>query len=814
MSVDSLDPDDVDPSEILGSALRRREDPHLVTGDAEYTDDVQYPRMAFMAVVRSQYGHARIEDVDASAAEEREDVLAVYTHNDIAANDVPGTLAVWIEEDYATTPDRPVLADGRVRYQGEPIAVVVAEGRYAAAEAADLVEVSYDRLEAVTDPVEAVEGDAPTVHRDAPDNVALEWEHGDEAAVEEAFEAAADVVELDLVNNRLVPTAMETRAAVARYRSSDGKLTVEMTSQNPHLHQAWLAETLGLRKQDIRVRAPDVGGGFGSKIHHYPEEALVSFAAMDLERPVKWQATRTEGFASTSHGRDHRAHAEIAFDEDGHITGLRTDTHVGVGGYISSAQASVAAPDYAELLCGQYDVPEFYAHVTGAFTNTAPVDAYRGAGRPEATYLVERLMSRAAAELDVDPVELRRRNLIGEDQFPYEAAAGRTYDSGDYERTLEVALEHVDYESFRERQAAAREEGRYLGLGLSCYIEACGVGPGLFESGSVEFKDSGEVIVKVGTHSHGQGHETTYAQIVADRLGIPYDDVEVVEGDTAVVAEGRGTYGSRSAPVGGSAVFESAEKVREKARRIAAHQLESAPDDVEFEDGEFHVAGAPDRSIPIREIAGVAYTRDELPEDVDPGLEATSYYDPPNFVFPFGTHAAIVEVDPRSGEIEFERYVAVDDVGNQINPKIVEGQIHGGIAQGLGQALYEGAEYDENGTLVTGSLQDYAVPKAEHVPEMETDSTETPCPHNPLGVKGVGEAGTIAAPPAVVNAVIDALEPFGVERVDMPLTPETVWSAVDGRAAADGGDRNAGADAGAGGGTDPREATRNDGGDL
>jgi carbon-monoxide dehydrogenase large subunit len=787
VSIESLKPEDVDPSDVLGSALERREDPHLVTGDAEYTDDIQYPRSTFMSVVRSQYGHARIEDVDTSEAEEHEDVLAVYTHDDVAASDVPGTLAVWIDEEYATTPDRPILADGRVRYQGEPIAVVVAEDRYTAAEAAGLVDASYDRLDAVTDPVEAVEDDAPTVHRSAPDNVALEWEHGDEAAVESAFEEADHVVELDLENNRLVPTAIETRAAIARYKPSDGELFVEMTSQNPHLHQAWLAETLGLRKADIRVRAPDVGGGFGSKIHHYPEEALVSFAAMDVERPVKWQATRTEGFASTSHGRDHRAHAEIAFDEGGHVTGLRTDTHVGVGGYISSAQASVAAPDYAELLCGQYDVPAFYAHVTGAFTNTAPVDAYRGAGRPEATYLIERLMSRAADELGTDPVELRRRNLIGEDQFPYEAAAGREYDSGDYERTLDVALDHVDYEDFRERQAEAREEGRYLGIGFSCYIEACGVGPGLFESGNVEFKPSGEVVVKAGTHSHGQGHETSYAQIVADRLGIPYDDVEVIEGDTAVVSEGRGTYGSRSAPVGGSAVFNSAEKVREKARRIAAHQLEASEADLEFEDGEFHVAGAPERSIHIRTVAGVAYARDELPEGVEPGLEATSYYDPPNFVFPFGTHVAVVAVDPDSGEIELERYVSVDDVGNQINPKIVEGQIHGGIAQGLGQALYEGAEYDENGTLVTGSLQDYTVPKAHHLPEMETDSTVTPCPHNPLGVKGVGEAGTIAAPPAAVNAVVDALEPFGVEGVEMPMTPERVWNAVEERAAGDGG---------------------------
>ncbi|WP_152040563.1 xanthine dehydrogenase family protein molybdopterin-binding subunit [Salinigranum salinum] len=786
MTVHTRTIDEIDPSEIFGSPLERREDPALITGDAEYVDDIHHPGTAFMAVARSQYGHARIEGVDTSAAEERDDVLAVYTHDDVAASDVPGTLAVWVQEDYAHIPDRPILADGRTRFQGEPIAVVVAESRYAAADAAALVEVSYDRLDAVTDPVEAVGDEATPIHDDAPDNVALEWEHGDEEAVDAAFADAADVVELDLENNRLIPTAMETRAAVARYDADDGRLTVEMTSQNPHLHKEWLAETLGLDEDDIRVRAPAVGGGFGSKIHHYPEEALVSFAAMELDRPIKWQATRTEGFSSTSHGRDHRAHAEIAFDDEGHITGLRTETHVGVGGYISSAQASVAAPDYAELLCGQYDVPAFYAHVTGSFTNTVPVDAYRGAGRPEATYLIERLMDRAAGQLDVDPVELRRRNFVGPDQFPYQAAAGREYDSGDYEKTLDLALDRADYEAFRERQAAAREEGRYLGIGFSCYIEACGVGPGLFEASTVEFESPDEVVVKVGTHSHGQGHETSFAQIVADRLGVPYDDIEVVEGDTDVVEEGRGTYGSRSAPVGGSAVFNSAEEVREKARTIAAHQLEVAPADLEFEAGAFHVAGAPERSITIREVADIADDPDELPDDVEPGLRAHTSYDPPNFVFPFGTHVAVVEVDPASGEIEFERYVAVDDVGTQINPKLVEGQIHGGIAQGLGQALYEGAQYDANGTLVTGSLQDYAVPKAMHLPEMETESTVTPCPHNPLGVKGVGEAGTIAAPPAAVNAVVDALSPRGVTHVDMPLTAERVWTAAD-RATVDGG---------------------------
>jgi carbon-monoxide dehydrogenase large subunit len=784
MGVESVEPEDAERGGegLFGAALRRREDPELVTGEAGFTDDVQHPDTVHMAVLRSQYAHARIESIDTSAAAAEDGVHAVYTGEDLADDDVPGVMAVWVgDEAYATYPDRPILARGRTRYQGEPVAVVVAEERYAASEATELIDVDYDRLDAVTDPVEAIEGDAPTLHEEAPDNLAIDWEHGDEGAVEEALASADHVVEFDLVNNRLIPTAMEPRAVVARYRPSSEQLTVEMTSQNPHLHQQWLGETLGLPDHRIRVRAPSVGGGFGSKIHHYPSEALASWCAMRLERPVKWQATRSEGFSSTSHGRDHRADVEMGFDDGGNLLGMRTTTHVGVGGYVSSAQASVAAPDYAELLCGSYDVPAFHARVIGAFTNTTPVDAYRGAGRPEAAYLIERAMGKAAAELGIDPVELRRKNFIPAGEFPFvEVPAGRTYDSGDYEKPLEAALEHVDYESFRERQAEAREEGRYLGIGFSSYIEACGVGPGLFSSGNVQFKPSGRVIVRAGTHSHGQGHRTSFAQIVADRLGVPYDDIEVIEGDTAMVPEGNGTYGSRSGPVAGSAIVESAEKIVSKARRIAAHQLEAAPEDVAFEDGEFHVAGAPERAMNIQEVADTAYGEiEDLPEGEELGLDATTFYDPPEYTFPFGTHVAIVEVDPETGAVAFERYVAVDDVGNQINPKIVEGQIHGGIAQGLGQALYEGAVYDENGNLATGSLQDYAIPKAEHVPEMETDSTVTECPHNPLGVKGVGEAGTIAAPPAVVNAVVDALEPFDVEHLDMPLTPETVWQAVE-----------------------------------
>ena len=777
MGVTTVEADEVSLADILGSPVERREDLPLITGDAEYVDDIQHPRTQHMAVVRSQYAHARIEAVETDAAEAMDGVAAVYTAADVEASDAPARLAVWVQEDYATFPERPLLAIDRVRYQGEPIAVVVAEDRYVAAEAAEAVDVTYDRLDAVTDPDEALEGEAPTVHEESPDNVALTWDQGDADATADALDAADTVVELELVNNRLIPTAMEPRAAIARYRGSTDELTVEMTSQNPHLHQRWLAETLGHPDHKIRVRAPHVGGGFGSKIHHYPDEALAAWCAMRTERPVKWVASRSEGFLSTSHGRNHRTTAAVGLDEDGTIRALRVDTRVGVGAFLSSAEASVAAPDYGELLCGQYEIPAFYAHVTGAWTNDTPVDAYRGAGRPEASYVIERVLDAAADELGVDPAALRRRNFLQPEDFPVEVLAGRTYDSGAYERTLDLALEHVDYEALRDRQERLREEGRYLGIGLSAYVEACGVGPGLFESGLVRFKPSGTVVVESGTHSHGQGHRTSYAQIVANTLGVPYDDIEVLEGDTAEVPEGNGTYGSRSGPVAGSAVLQSARKVRERARRIAAHQLEAAPEDLEFADGEFAVSGAPERSLSIQEVAQGTYAGD-IPAGEEPGLEETSFYDPENFTFPFGTHVAVVEVDPESGEISFERYVAVDDVGEQINPKIVEGQIHGGIGQGLGQAMLENAVYDDNGQLLSGSLQDYALPKAHHMPEVETDETVTPCPHNPLGVKGVGEAGTIAAPPAIVNAVVDALSPFGVSHVDMPVTPETVWRAA------------------------------------
>ena len=827
MSIESLDPDEVDAADILGSAIERREDPSLVTGDAEYTDDIQLPNMAHMAVVRSQYGHARIEDVDASDAEAMDGVVAVYTHDDLAADHTPGDLPFLIPVgwllDSLRAVDHHMLAREKVRYQGDAIAVVVAEDRYTAHDAVEAVDVSYERLGATADPAEALEDGAEQLHDAAEGNVAFDWEIGDADATDDAFDDAAHTVELELENQLLVANAMEPRAAVANYRPGSDELDVFMTSQNPHLHRLLMSGVIDHPEHKLRIKAPDVGGGFGSKIHHYADEALVAWVSKHLERPVKWVSTRTEAYTTDAPGRGHATKGELAMDDDGRITGLRVDTKANLGAYLSTFAPAVPTYLYGTLLSGQYDIPAIHCSVTGAFTNVPPVDAYRGAGRPEASFLVERLAHLGAKEMGMDPVEFRRTNFVPDDAFPYQTQVAVVYDSGEYDKPMRKALEMVDYEEFRERQGRAREEGRYLGIGFSCYIEACGLAPselagelgaqaGLWESSLVRFHPSGTVTAFCGTSGHGQGHDTTYAQIVANELGVPYDDVEVVEGDTDEIPQGMGTYGSRSAAVGGSALVKSSQKLVDKARDIAAHQLEADPDDVEFEGGEFRVAGAPDRSITIQDVAAQSYLAHDIPDGMEPGLEATSFYDPENFVFPFGTHVAVVEVDPDSGEIEFERYVAVDDVGNQINPKIVEGQIHGGVAQGVGQALFEGAEYDENAQLLTGSMQDYAVPKAFHIPEMETGSTVTESPHNPLGVKGVGEAGTIAAPQAVVNAVADALEPLGVDHVDMPLTAERVWQAANGQttneqAATDGGERT---DA-AGTGVDEADETPEDG---
>jgi len=779
---------DVDPTDLLGSAVQRREDPHLLTGDAEYTDDIGYPDETHLALLGSQYGNATVESIDTSEAAAMDGVLAVLTWTDIEASEAPGYVRTddpeggSTESDAetgATSPDQPLLADGRVVYQGQPVAAVVAEDRYRAHDALDGIAVTYDRHEAVIDPREATTDDAPTVHDAAPENVAFTWETGDAAAADAALDAADNVVELDLEINRVIPTALEPRAAVARYRSSEDALDVALSTQKPHGMQGDLSQTLGVPDHRIRVRAPDVGGGFGAKLFPYTGYLLAGWCAMRVERPVKWVAPRTEDFLSMIHARHHLVHAEAGVDDDGRLRGFRAETTAPVGGFLVPAGSGV--PTNLGLMAnGQYDVPGAHVHTTGVFTNTAPLSAYRGAGRPEATYFVERLVAEAARELDLDPVAVRRRNFIPADAFPFETGLGRTYDSGDYDGTLDRALEMIGYEDFRERQAAAREENRYLGIGFSCYVEACGNAPGMYENGAVHVKPSGRVIVTTGTAEIGTGHRTAYTQIVADELGVPAADVAVREGDTADIEEGNGTGGSRAMAVGGSAVKRSTEKVMEKARRIASHRLEVADADLAFDDGEFYVAGAPERSMSFREVASVAYgSADALPAGMEPGLDETTFFDPTNYTFPFGTHIAVVRVEPSTGEVDIERYVAVDDVGEQINPKIIEGQIHGGVAQGVGQALQEEAVYDDNGNLLTGSLQDYAMPKAVDVPAVEWDSTVTPCPHNPLGVKGVGEAGAIAAPPAVVNAVHDALDPLDVDTIDMPLTAERIWSAVE-----------------------------------
>jgi carbon-monoxide dehydrogenase large subunit len=760
--------EDFRPSELVGTSVQRSEDPHLLTGDAEYTDDITHPDGLSLALCRSQYGHAAVEGIDASDALARDGVAAVYTAADVEQSGAPGVLRTG-DAGSRPAPAHPLLARDRVRYQGQPVAAVVAEDRYTAADAAAAVGVSYDRMEAVVEPAAALDSGAPAVHADAPDNVAFEWSTGDEAAAEAALDAGDRVVETTVELNRVMPTAMEPRAAAAD--PGEGTLSLALTAQNPHRMRDDVAASLGLDEDAVEVRSPDVGGGFGGKLQPYPGYVLTAWVALELGRPVSWTATRTADLASMVHSRAHRVDARVAVSAAGDIEGFRFDTVAPVGGYLVPGGA-IVPKNLGWMASGQYDVPGAYVETTGVFTNTAPLAAYRGAGRPEATYTIERVVREVAAELDRDPVRLRRRNVVRPDQFPFETGLGRTYDSGDYGKTLDRALELVDYGAFRERQERAREAGRYPGIGLSAYVEACGSSPGAGETGAVELTPDGGVLVRTGTAEIGTGHRTGYAQVAAAELGVPFEAVEVREGDTTETDEGQGTYGSRAMPVAGSAVRESAQDVREAAREVAAAHLEAAPGDVAFDDGQFHVRGAPERSVSIRAVAELAGG------DRDADLAAETDYDPPNYTFPFGTHAAVVEVDPDTGTVDIERYVAVDDVGTRINPTIVEGQIHGGIVQGLGQALYEKTVYDDSGTLVTGSLQDYAVPNAADVPEFELAATETPCPHNPLGVKGVGEAGAIAAPPAVVNAVRDALAPLDVGVPEMPLTDERVWRAI------------------------------------
>ena len=774
---------------IFGSGIKRREDPRLITGQAKYTDDFVLPGMLHLSVVRSPYAHARIKKVDTSRAKGLPGVVGVFTGQEMKDAGFGPIPCAWVVPNSETkTPPYPPIATDVVRYVGNAVAVVVARDRYLARDAADAVEVDYEPLPVVVDPWKATQPGAPQLHDDVPGNVCFHWtvSGGD---VEAAFKDAEVVVKDRILNQRLIPNAMEPRAALAQWNPAAGDLTLWATTQNPHIVRFLLSLDTGIPEHKIRVIAPEVGGGFGSKIPHYPEDAMVVFAAKKLNRPVKWTETRSENYKCTIHGRDHVQEVELAAKKDGTITGLRAKVWAGMGAYLSTASTGIPTILHGLMLSGTYKIPAIKEDVFGVFTNTTPVDAYRGAGRPEATFIVERLVELLAAELKADPAELRRKNFIPPFLDGYTVATGLVYDTGNYEGTLDKALQMAGYAKLRQEQEEGRKKGRYLGIGLCTYAEICGLGPsqvagavgfggGLWESAIVRFHPSGKVNVMVGVSPHGQGEETTFAQIVASELGVPVDDVEVLHGDTDQCPMGWGTYGSRTTAVGSGALMGAIHKIREKAKIVTAHLLEAAIEDIDYADGKFFVKGSPAKSKTIQDVALMANVAWNYPKGLEPGLEASAFFDPPNFVYPFGAHIAVVEVDAETGEVRLQRYVAVDDCGRVINPMIVEGQIHGGIAQGVGQALWEGAVYDDNGQLLTGSMMDYALPKAEGFPTFELGMTETPTTVNPLGVKGIGETGTIASTPAVYNAVMDALAPLGVRGIDMPLTPERVWRAI------------------------------------
>jgi carbon-monoxide dehydrogenase large subunit len=697
----------------------------------------------------------------------------------------------WLLPELKIPPHMPLATDA-ARYVGDPVAIVIAESQSAASDAAEAVQVDWDVLPAVTATEKAAAKGSPQIHEVAPGNVAFTWQIGDAAATDAAFKSAAVTVKKRIVNQRLVANPMEPRACVARYEDATGEWTLWVTSQNPHVHRLLMtAFVLGIPEHKVRVIAPDVGGGFGSKIFLYNEETVCTWATRQIKRPIRWTSSRREAFQTDAHGRDHVTDAEVAVAKDGKLLGLRVKTTANLGAYLSTFAPAVPTYLYATLLNGVYEWPAIHAEVTGVFTNTTPVDAYRGAGRPEACYLLERMMDAAAAALKMDPADIRKKNFIPKFDNGYQTKVALQYDSGNYLGAFDKLLGMLDYKKFRSEQAAARAKGRLMGIGFSTYIEACSIAPskvvgslgaqaGLWESGKVQVHPTGKVSVFTGSHSHGQGHETTMAQLVADHLGIPMDDVEIVHGDTGRVPFGMGTYGSRSASVGGTAIVMSLDKIKEKGKKIAAHLLEANPKDMDYVNGQFVVKGSPQKAVPFGAVALTAYVPHNYPEGVEPGLEETSFYDPANFCFPFGAHACVVEVDPDTGHVKILRYLAVDDVGNVINPMIVDGMVHGGIAQGVAQALWEEAVYDgSSGQLVSGSMMDYALPKADMLPFYETERTETPTPVNPLGVKGAGETGTIASTPAVVNAVVDALSGLGVDHIDaMPLTPERVWKAA------------------------------------
>lgn len=771
----------------IGAAVRRKEDQRFITGKGRYTDDLSRPGQAHAYFVRSPHAHARIRGLDTTAAAAMPGVVAILTGRDLAQDGLGGLICGWMIHSKDGSPMKagahPALAVDTVRYVGDHVAVVIAETLNAAKDAAAAVEVDYEVLPAVADLGQAQDEDVAQIHEVAPRNTVYEWELGDKAATEAAFARAAHITTISLHNNRLAPNPMEPRAAIGEYDSGDEAFTLWTTSQNPHVARLVLSAFIGLAPENkLRVIAPDVGGGFGSKIFIYAEETVCAWASKRVGRPVKWTCERGEAFLCDAHGRDHITEAQLALDGQGHILGFRVKTIANMGAYLSTFSSCVPTYLYATLLSGQYAIPAIYAEVDAVYTNTAPVDAYRGAGRPEATFLVERIVDKAARELGIDPAEMRRRNFVT--SFPHQTPVIMCYDAGDYGASMDKALELADYAGFPARKAEAARRGKLRGIGLSNYIEACGIAPsaavgslgagvGLWESAEVRVNPTGNVEVLTGSHSHGQGHETTFAQLVSARLGIPIEQVSVIHGDTDKVQFGMGTYGSRSGAVGMSAIVKALDKVEAKAKKIAAHILEAAEGDIEFRDGRFTVAGT-DRGLAFAEVALNAYVAHKFPtSEIEPGLKEGAFYDPTNFTFPAGCHVCELEVDPETGVTEIVNWVAVDDFGTIINPMIVEGQVHGGIAQGVGQALMEHAVYDSDGQLVTGSYMDYQMPRAEDLPSFKVGVTETRCPSNPLGMKGCGEAGAIAAPPAVINALTDAL---GTQSIPMPATPAKVWA--------------------------------------
>ncbi len=781
------------PTNVLGKAMKRREDPRLITGEGNYLDDVKLTGMLHAAVLRSPYAHARIVSIDTSRAAALPGVHAVFTGADIAKEQNPLPCA-WQAGGVTNNVNTPrALAVDEVHFTGDGVAVVVADNPYVAADALDLIDVEYDPLDVVVDAEQATEPGAPQLHENALNNICMRWTCGDEQRATDGLAGAEVTLRQRLINQRLIPTPMETRGSICRYDHATGEYTFWLTSQAPHVMRLLLAAfVLGVPEHKLRVIAPDVGGGFGAKIFVYPDMAMVAYCSKHVGAPVKFYETRRENYIATTHGRDHITDVEVGATRDGKITGLRVKTWANLGAYLSTIAPGIPTTLYGRMVAGVYKIPGVFVEVLGVYTNTSMVDAYRGAGRPEATYLIERVADMVADELGMDPAEVRRRNFIQPHEFPFDTGLGMLpYDSGNYEPAMDKALEIAGWATFRQEQEQARARGKLLGIGMSSYVEVCGVAPsawiglggqgwgaGLWESANVRVHLTGKIVVTTGSLPHGQGHETTFAQIVAHELGVPYEDVIVEHSDTLGTPFGFGTYGSRSAAVGGTAIYRSVQKVKNKVRKLAAHMLEAAEEDVEFADGKAFVRGAPDSAKTFQEVALHAHLGYDLPPDMEPVLDDTTYYDPPNCTFPFGTHICKVEIDAETGQVKILRYVAVDDVGKVINPLIVDGQLHGGIVQGLAQALCEGAVYDENGQLLTGSLMDYAIPKADMVPFFELARTETPSPVNPLGVKGAGEAGTIASAPAVANAVVDALSHLGIRHLDMPYTAERVWRAI------------------------------------